>query len=84
MVYLVVFGSFALFIVYLFALKRWTASDMSYQFVLTPLVAVPCPPWLEAEPLTWGLALGGALVVAGVYTGALMRPRSARKAIPRN
>ena len=57
-VYLVVFGSFALFIVYLFALKRWTASDMSYQFVLTPLVAVALSAWLEAEPLTWGLALG--------------------------
>lgn len=72
--YLVLLGGVALFALYLFVLGRWTASATSYQFVLFPPVAVALSAWLEGGPLTATLILGGALVLAGVYVGALSRP----------
>ena len=70
--YLVVVGSLAVFALFLFVLKRWTASAAAYQFVLFPLVAVALSAWLDREPVTWELAAAGVLVIAGVYVGALM------------
>lgn len=71
--FLVLAGSVGFFILYLVTVKRWTASGVSYQFVLWPLVAVAVSAWLEGEQVTWSLVLGGAIVIAGVYVGALMR-----------
>jgi drug/metabolite transporter (DMT)-like permease len=69
-------GSVAIFALFLFILKRWTASATSYLFVLFPISAVALSAWLEGEPLSTTLLLGGALVVLGVYVGALAtRPR---------
>jgi drug/metabolite transporter (DMT)-like permease len=74
--YLVLVGSVAIFALFLFILKRWTASATSYLFVLFPISAVALSAWLEGEPLSTTLLLGGALVVLGVYVGALAtRPR---------
>jgi drug/metabolite transporter (DMT)-like permease len=69
--YLVLLGSVGVFVLYLFVLKRWTASGVSYQAVLSPLVAIALSAWLLDESLTGGLFWGGALVIAGVYVGAL-------------
>ena len=71
--YLVVLGSITLFVLYLRTLKRWTASGMSYMFVLMPLVAAIFGYWLLDEPITSGVVLGGAIVLLGVYVGALSR-----------
>jgi drug/metabolite transporter (DMT)-like permease len=68
--YLVVLGSVGLFVLYLYVLKRWTASRASYVFVLFPVVALALSAWLEQEPVTPSLLLGAALVLAGVYVGA--------------
>lgn len=76
LVYLVLIGSFALFIAYLTAVKRWTASGMSYQFVLMPLVAFALSAWLDGEILGPRLLAGGAVVLAGVYLGAFARSRT--------
>jgi drug/metabolite transporter (DMT)-like permease len=73
--YLVLFGSVAVFALFLFVLKRWTASGIAYQFVLFPLVTVSVSAWLDREPLSPALFVAGALIIAGVYVGALMRPR---------
>lgn len=73
--YLVLLGSVGLFALYLFVLKRWTASGASFQFVLMPLVAVLLGAWLVAEPVTAGVVFGGVIVLAGVYVGALSRAR---------
>ena len=81
--YLVVVGSGAVFILYLIALKYWAASRAAYTFVVIPVVTVALSAWLDDEPVDWGLVLGGLLVVAGVYVGALQAPRSARAAQPR-
>ena len=69
--YLVLLGSVGLFALFLFVIRRWTASATAYAFVLFPLVAVVLSALLEGEPVTLGLLAGGALVPAGVYLGAL-------------
>jgi drug/metabolite transporter (DMT)-like permease len=39
--------------------------------VLIPFVTVLLSAWLDDEPIRLGLALGGLLVLTGVYVGAL-------------
>jgi drug/metabolite transporter (DMT)-like permease len=39
--------------------------------VLIPIVTVLLSAWLDDEPIGLGLVLGGTLVLAGVYVGAL-------------
>jgi drug/metabolite transporter (DMT)-like permease len=73
--YLVVVGSVIVFVLYLVVLRYWTASRTSYEFVLIPVVTVVLSAWLDDEPIRAGLVLGGLLVIAGVYVGAL-RPRT--------
>lgn len=77
--YLVVFGSVAVFGLYLFVLGRWAASRAAYVFVLIPFVTVALSAWLDDEPVGAGLVIGGLLVLAGVYIGAL-RPGRAPEA----
>lgn len=69
--YIATFGSVAVFLLYLYVLRRWVASRAAYSFVLIPIVTVVLSAWLDDEPLGLGLLLGGALVLAGVYVGAL-------------
>ncbi len=73
--YLVLPGSVGLFGLLLFILKRWTATAVSYQTVLSPIVAIALSYWLLGEPLTNGLYLGSILVIAGVYIGVLASDR---------
>jgi drug/metabolite transporter (DMT)-like permease len=74
--YLAVVGSIVVFWLYLVVLERWAASRAAYGFVLVPIVTLLLSAWLDDEPLTWGLAAGGLLVLAGVYVGALRRTRT--------
>jgi len=74
MIYLIVLGSIALFLLVLFVLARWTASATSYGFLLFPLVAIGLGAVLLGEPVRPSFALGGVVVLAGVYVGALYRP----------
>jgi drug/metabolite transporter (DMT)-like permease len=76
-VYLVTFGSVAVFLLYLYVLRRWVASRASYSFVLIPIVTVVLSAWLDDEPVGSGLVVGGALVLTGVYVGALRTPETA-------
>jgi drug/metabolite transporter (DMT)-like permease len=75
--YVAAVGSVAVFLLYLFVLGRWIASRAAYTFVLIPVVTVLLSTWLDDEPVGWGLVGGGALVLAGVYVGALREPASA-------
>jgi drug/metabolite transporter (DMT)-like permease len=77
--YLVAVGSVVVFVLYLVVIRRWTASRAAYAFVLIPLVTVVLSAWLDDEPVGIGLLLGGSLVLAGVYFGAL-RPAQVRAA----
>jgi drug/metabolite transporter (DMT)-like permease len=69
--YLVVPGSVGLFGLLLYLLSRWTASAVSFQSVLSPPVAIALSWWLLGEQPSSGLFLGGALVLIGVYFGAI-------------
>ena len=71
--YIATFGSVGVFLLYLYVLYRWVASRASYSFVLIPIVTVALSAWLDDEPVGVGLVLGGALVLLGVYVGALRR-----------
>jgi drug/metabolite transporter (DMT)-like permease len=71
--YLVVVGSMLVFVLYVFVLRRWSASRAAYTFVLIPIVTIALSAWLDDEPVGVGLGLGGLLVLAGVYVGALRR-----------
>jgi drug/metabolite transporter (DMT)-like permease len=69
--YLVTFGTIAVFLLFLFLSRRWRASSVSYQFVLAPFAGVALGALLAGEPVTPVLVVGGALVLVGVYVGAL-------------
>ncbi len=73
--YLVLVGSVLVFVLYLVVLRYWTASRAAYVFVLIPFVTVVLSAWLDHEPVGTRLVLGGLLVLAGVYVGALRPAR---------
>jgi len=75
MVYLIGPGSVAVFVLVLFVLARWTASATSYAFLLFPLVAIVLGGLLLDEPVQPSFLAGGAIVLFGVYLGAVYRPR---------
>jgi drug/metabolite transporter (DMT)-like permease len=71
MAYLVVIGSVVVFLLYLIVLRYWAASRASYGFVIIPFVTLLLSAWLDNERVGIGLALGGLLILGGVYIGAL-------------
>ena len=74
--YLVVFGSIVVFSLTLYILGRWTASANSYGFLLMPLVTIALGAALLGEAVQPAFVVGGALVLSGVYVGAVWRPWS--------
>lgn len=73
--YLVLLGSVGLFVLTLLVVRHWTASAMSYAFVLFPVVTMLAEAWILDEPLTARSAIGAIAVMAGVWFGALSRSR---------
>lgn len=74
-------GSVVVFALYVYVLHHWEASRASYVMVLIPFVTVLLSAWLDDEPIQGGLVVGGALVLAGTYVGAL-RPARRRTRAP--
>ena len=70
-----------IFSLYLFVVKRWTASGAAYQFVLIPFVTIAAGAWLAREPIFPAFLLGGAIVLIGVYVGALVRTPAEKTAL---
>jgi drug/metabolite transporter (DMT)-like permease len=64
-----------LFLFVLVVVQRWTASSTAYIFVLMPVVAVAAGALIADEEITAVTLVGGAVVCAGVYIGALARNR---------
>jgi drug/metabolite transporter (DMT)-like permease len=73
--YVAVIGSVVVFLLHVYIVQQWTASRASYVMVVIPLVTVILSSWLDQEPVTGGLLLGGFLVLGGVYLGALRKKR---------
>jgi drug/metabolite transporter (DMT)-like permease len=69
--YLVTLGSVGLFVLLLLVVRRWTASATSYMFVLFPVVTMILDAVLAGEPITVVGIVGAALVMSGVWFGAL-------------
>jgi drug/metabolite transporter (DMT)-like permease len=69
--YMVVLGSGPVFVLYVVVVRLWSASRAAYTFVLIPVLTVLLSAWIDDEPISTGLVLGGLLVLAGVYVGAL-------------
>jgi len=72
--YMVVIGSGVVFILWVYVLKRWKASRAAYNFVLLPPITLIFSSWILDEQIGIELAIGGLLVLTGVYVGAL-RPQ---------
>lgn len=77
-IFLVLGGSVVVFWLYVFVLRRWTASTVSYTFLLLPLVTIVYGAIFAEETITLGFVVGGAIVVVGVWIGALAPERRAR------
>jgi drug/metabolite transporter (DMT)-like permease len=71
--YLAAVGSVVVFSLQLFVLRRWSASRANYGFVLIPPFTIALSAWIDDEPVGPGLLVGGTLIAAGVYLGALRR-----------
>jgi drug/metabolite transporter (DMT)-like permease len=69
--FLVVPGTVLLFPLALFIIGRWTASGYAYTHLFKPLAAVALAALILAEPVRLTFVLGGALVLMGVWVGAL-------------
>jgi drug/metabolite transporter (DMT)-like permease len=72
--YVAAVGSVVVFLLQVFVVQHWTASRTSYVMVLIPIVTVALSAWLDKEPITSGLIVGGVLIIVGVYVGALRQP----------
>lgn len=82
MAYLIGPGSIAVFVLVLYILARWTASATSYAFLLFPLVAIVLGATLLQEPVQPSFLAGGAIVLGGVYLGAVYRPKERPRSEP--
>jgi drug/metabolite transporter (DMT)-like permease len=76
--YLVVLGSVVLFSLFVFTLQRWRASAVSYTTLLMPVVTVSLAAILTGEKVSSWFAIGGVVILAGVYVGAFLRIRPHR------
>ncbi|HEU5205145.1 MAG TPA: EamA family transporter [Candidatus Limnocylindrales bacterium] len=81
MAYLIGPGSIGVFMLALYILARWTASATAYAFLLFPLVAIVLGVVLFNEPFQPVFLLGGAVVLSGVYIGAIYRPKPVAEAV---
>ncbi|MGE5223724.1 MAG: DMT family transporter [Omnitrophica WOR_2 bacterium] len=75
--YVATIGSVVVFLLVVYIIQNWTASRAAYAMVLIPFVTVVLSAWLDQEPVTSSLVIGGLLILAGVYIGALHSVRGA-------
>ena len=71
--YTIIPGSVVMFYLFIWLLARWSASATSYVIMLFPIVATIAGSLLRGEKITLTFILGGALVLVGVWIGALMK-----------
>jgi drug/metabolite transporter (DMT)-like permease len=70
MLYLAIAGSVAVFWLFVVVLARWSASTVSFEFLLIPLATIPISWLLTGEVITPIMLLAAAVILAGVYFGA--------------
>lgn len=72
--YSVIPGSVMVFYMFVWLLGRWSVSATHYVVMLFPIVATIAGSLLAGEKVTVTFILGGVLVLAGVWIGALYSP----------
>jgi drug/metabolite transporter (DMT)-like permease len=77
--YLVVLGSVGLFQLFLYVIRRLTASATVYAVAAMPVVAVGLGAAMLGQPITAEVLVGGLMVIAAVYVGAVSGTRPAAK-----
>ena len=77
-VYLVLGGSVLMFYSFLYVLERWTASATAYSFLLIPIATVAIAAWLLNEEVSTRFLFGSAIVLMGVWFGAIAQPKSVK------
>jgi drug/metabolite transporter (DMT)-like permease len=76
--YVSIGGSVGVFSLFTYVVQRWTASAASYVMLLMPLVTIVVATVVLGSSVSPTFLLGGAVVLGGVYVGALRRrPSSA-------
>jgi drug/metabolite transporter (DMT)-like permease len=73
--YVAAIGSVVVFLLHVWIVQQWRASRTAYVMLLIPFVTVILSAWLDQESITTGFVIGGLLVLAGVYFGALRHKR---------
>jgi drug/metabolite transporter (DMT)-like permease len=73
--YLLVGPTIVAFLLYMFVLRRWSASGTSYGYVLVPLITIVVASTVAGEQISWTFLVGAALVLAGVLVGVLLPSR---------
>jgi drug/metabolite transporter (DMT)-like permease len=81
-VWLVLFGSIGLFQLFLYVIRRWTASATVYAVAAMPVVAVALGAIILDQPVTPRVVAGGVIVIAAVYVGAIAGKNAASPALP--
>ena len=71
LLYLVPAGSIAVFSLFLFVVHRWGATRAAFADVLIPVTTAVLAAVVLDEPVGWELVAGGAVILAGVWAGAL-------------
>jgi drug/metabolite transporter (DMT)-like permease len=69
-------GTIGTFLLVMYLLRHWSASAASYQYVLAPVVALALAAILLGERVGADFVVGGALVLSGVYLGAILPTRN--------
>ena len=69
--YLVLPGTVGVFLLFLLLLRHWSATTVSTQFVLAPIVGITLGALLLAEPVSPPIIGGAALVIGGVWFGTI-------------
>ena len=73
LLYLILFGTVATFILTIYVVKNLTASASSYQFVLFPIITVIMGALINNETVSISLLSGSAMVLTGVYIGGIAK-----------
>lgn len=71
LIWLVLLGSVSLFQLFLYIIKSWGASAATFAISAMPVIAAGLGALVLDQPITVELVLGGFLVIAAVYIGAI-------------
>ncbi|WP_084713522.1 EamA family transporter [Streptacidiphilus rugosus] len=82
--YLVVFGSLVAFSAFAWLLQKAPLSLVATYAYVNPVVAVALGWLILSEPVTWSIAVGGAVVVAGVFVVVSTESATKRAPVPKD